>query len=174
MEFIERVSTSGNASVTFTSGGVWADYQDLVLFVKWRSDSGAGYAGGYLYPNGSSSNLSGRAMYSVGSNPIAGSSTNGVVAYLPTQLNDANLFASGYIRLFNINDTSNPLIFGSRVFASNSTNNYDMFEISVHKWSQNTALTSFQLSATGGIADNSTFSLYGLRSGSGGGTITLT
>jgi hypothetical protein len=93
---------------------------------------------------------------------------------LPTQLNDANLFASGYVRLFNINDTSNPLIFGTRVFTSNSTNSYDMFDITVHKWSQNTALTSFQLSCTGGIADNSTFSLYGLRSGSGGGTITLT
>ena len=73
MEFIERVSTSSNASVTFTSGGVWADYQDLVLFVKWRSDSGAGFAGGFLYPNGSSSNLSGRVMFSTGSDQVAAS-----------------------------------------------------------------------------------------------------
>lgn len=174
MEFITKVSTSNNASsVTFNSNGVWASYQDLILFVKMRSDSTSGYAGGRLFPNGISTSLGGMTLYSVGGNPISYTHSNGEIAFLSTSLNDTNLFSTGYIRLPNINDTSNHQIIGSRFFVANSSTNYDTWNISVNRWSQTTALTSFTIEATGGISNNSTFTLYGFRSGSGGGTITV-
>jgi hypothetical protein len=176
MEFIEKVTTSGlsASSVTFNSGGAWADYQDLLVMVKWRIQDSGGGGGGQINLNGSASNLSGTTLYSVGSNPLCYTHNNGEIAFLAGIPADASLYSTGIVRIPNINDTSNNKQFMSRFFTSNSTTSYDRFNISVNKWSQTAAVTSITFKAGYTFTDNSTFALYGLRSGSGGGTINIT
>ena len=77
MEFIEKITASGSAtSVTFTSGGAWTDFQDLLLYVKFRSETTSANGGAQLNLNGSGSNISGTTLYSVGSNPLCYTHTN--------------------------------------------------------------------------------------------------
>lgn len=163
---------SDQASITLTSGGVWANYTDLVLFVSARSASSN--AGGWDMPvtvNGSSANYSGRRLYGTGSS--AGSDTSSTSSWsvpipMPANNQTASTFGNACIYFPNINSSTAKSMSSDGVSENNATGAIQV--IFAGLWNDTAAITSITLSGGGSdLRQYTSATLCGVLKGSSGG-----
>lgn len=147
------VGAGGATSITFSS--IPSTYTDLVCLVSGRG------TGVYLniYPNGSTSNLTGRYLYSSGSSPASGSLNP--IMYLNESGQTANTFSSSQIYIPNYAGST----FKSISVESVQENNATGAQMIIHAglWSSTAAITSLVLTVDqNAISQHTTAYLYGV------------
>jgi len=162
---IEKISVgaAGASSVTF-SGIPQTGYTDLVVKCSVRSDR-ASSLNSYmrLYPNGSSTSITLRALTGNGSS--AGSQTESAAGAYVGEINaitsTASTFSSVDIYLPNYAGSTNKSYSVDAVMENNATTAYSALVADL--WSNTSAITSIQLlDALGNFVQGSTFYLYGV------------
>jgi hypothetical protein len=157
------VGAAGASSVTF-SGIPQTGYTDLVIKCSVRSDR-ASSLNSYmrLYPNGSSTGITLRALTGNGSS--AGSQTESAAGAYVGEINaitsTASTFSSIDIYLPNYAGSTNKSYSVDAVMENNATTAYAALVADL--WSNTSAITSLQLlDALGNFVQGSTFYLYGV------------
>ena len=163
-ELIEA-QTLGSAASSFTFSSIPGTYTDLVIKCSVRSNRALN-PNSYmrLYPNGSSSSITLRAVTGNGSS--AGSQTESAAGAYVGEINastsTANTFSSVEIYLPNYAGSANKSYSVDAVSENNSTTAYAVLVADL--WSNTSAITSIQLNdALGNFVANSTFYLYGIK-----------
>jgi hypothetical protein len=156
------VGAAGASSITFTS--IPQTYTDLVIKCSVRSDR-ASSINSYmrLYPNGSSSSITLRAL--VGSGSAASSQTESAASAYVGEINastsTSSTFSSVDIYLPNYAGSTNKSYSVDSVMENNATTAYAALVADL--WSNTTAISSIQLvDALGNFVQYSTFYLYGV------------
>jgi len=157
------VGAAGASSVTF-SGIPQTGYTDLVVKCSVRSDR-ASSLNSYmrLYPNGSSTSITLRALTGNGSS--VGSQTESAAGAYVGEINaitsTASTFSSVDIYLPNYAGSTNKSYSVDAVMENNATTAYSTLVADL--WSNTSAITSIQLlDALGNFVQGSTFYLYGV------------
>jgi len=157
------VGAAGASSVTF-SGIPQTGYTDLVVKCSVRSDRTSSLNSYMrLYPNGSSTSITLRALTGNGSS--AGSQTESAAGAYVGEINaitsTASTFSSVDIYLPNYTGSTNKSYSVDAVMENNATTAYASLVADL--WSNTSAITSIQLNdALGNFVANSTFYLYGV------------
>lgn len=157
--------SSSIASVTLGNGGtIPQSFKTLKLVISSRTTTGAaGWADVTIKPNGSASNLTDRFVYGSGSGTASSTGTTWV-GWSVSNGSTANTFSSNEITFPNYSSSSNKPISIDAVTEQNATAALQIMHAGL--WSNSAAITSLQLTSSGGtdsFAAGSTFTLYGLR-----------
>ena len=147
------VGAGGATSITFSS--IPSTYTDLVCLVSGRG------TGVYLniYPNGSTSNLSGRYLYANGSSAASGSLNP--IMYLDESTQTANTFSSSQIYIPNYAGSTYKSISVESVQENNATGAQMIIHAGL--WSSTAAITSLVLTVDqNAISQYTTAYLYGV------------
>lgn len=177
-----EVPSGAPTLVEFNSGGVWADYTDLVIQTSVRTTydrSGTGYLDLQVKFNDSASGYSARHLVGNSSTTYSVGNSNVALLNLYT-VNDtattANTFSNGTLYLPNINSSNTKSASLDGIFENNSsTAEYANQYISAGLWSGTDPITklSFLMQMAGtnyGFAQGSSFTIYGVLAGSDGTT----
>ena len=153
---------SSQTNVEFTGLGVYAaSFQDLVLLVSVRSDSGSDYSMNLQF-NGSSSDLANIRIYGNGSVTTSYTGSD-IIFYQNRQTSTSNTFGNIQIYISDFAKNKNKAIFADNVGENMGTGS-DM-SLMGGSWSQTAAITSIKLLANAGnFVTNSSFYLYGVKS----------
>jgi len=171
IEHIE-VGSGGAASVTFTSGGVFANYTDLMLVSSTRtgSVSVSTYIDIYLNTDTSAGNYVNRTLEGNGSSASSESRTQDYEVFFGNGSNaTANTFSNAVIYLPNINSSAYKSISTDSVTENNGTTGGQLLVAAI--WNDTAAITSIELKpAVDSWVQYSSFTLYGITAGSDGTT----
>lgn len=163
----QTVGAGGTALLTFSS--IPQTFTDLMLLCSVRNEANSPEVN--IYFNGSNTNLTSRQLYGTGSGVAAndlGSQLNTYGGAVPSAYT-ANTFSSTQVYIPNYTSSANKSIAIDAVLENNSTSTY--LSLVAGLWSSTAAITSLSYLVGGGdIAQNSTFSLYGILKASGGAT----
>ena len=153
------VGAGGVGSVTFSS--IPQTYTDLVIKVSVRTN----YAGlndfMYVYPNGSGSNGTRRALYGTGSAAGSENAANIRLDYFSAATATANTFGSGEVYVPNYTSSNYKSFMLDGVAEGNDTGMF--MDMTAGLWSVTSAITSLTFSQGNGTFNQySTFTLYGI------------
>lgn len=170
MELIQTTSVGagGASSITFTS--IPATYTDLWLMVNVRSGSNNDTL--FLRVNGSTASTTSAYMEGNGASVSSGSSTTNTFVRFGTITSaaSADTFSSARAYLPNYTSSANKTVTTDYVSENNNTTAYQTLVAGVFPITD--AITSLTISNTGGsLAAYSSASLYGVKNGSGGATV---
>ena len=163
IEHYEVTNAAGDASVLLDN--IPQTYTDLLVLVSARNTVVADEF--YIYPNSDTSNLSYRLLRSNGSTVISAA----VNRFYPTVSSDtANTFANGQVYIPNYTASQAKNFSLDSVSENNGTTAYASIQATL--WNDTTAISSllFQINS-GNIAQYSSFTLYGIKSGTDGTTV---
>lgn len=164
----QTVGAGGTALLTFSS--IPQTFTDLMLICSVRNEANSPEVN--IYFNGANSNLTSRQLYGNGSSAASnnlGAQLNTYGGAVPSAYT-ANTFSSTQIYVPNYTSANYKSVSIDAVLENNSTSTY--LSIVAGLWSSTAAITSLSYLVGGGdIAENSTFSLYGITKGSGGATV---
>ena len=169
IEHIE-VGSGGVASITFTSGGNWTAYTDLLLVCSFKSTTTSSY-NGVLRINGTTgTNYTQRVLLGNGSSPDTASATSlDYFRYFYQSLSSDSGFGNAQFYLPNINSSAYKSISADSVSENNGTTAYAA--IAAGLFPDTSAITSLQIGiVSGNIAEYSSATLYGITAGSDGTT----
>jgi hypothetical protein len=153
------VGAAGASTVTF-SGIPQTGYTDLVVKASARL-SGTGTPGWGIYFNGSTSNLTARALYGDGSNAYSFSSASPYTVTVNTSSQTANTFTNTEWYVPNYTSSNFKSFSADNVMENNATQAYQ--DLAAPLWSQTTAITSITVApSSSAFAQFSTFYLYGV------------
>ena len=160
IEHIE-VGSGGAASITFSS--IPADYDDLYLVCSLRSDTNPET---FLYPNGSTSNLSGRFLRGSGS----GADSAALLRWYSNYSSQtANTFANMTAYFPNYAGSTAKSYSADSVNENNATLAYQT--INAGLWNDTTPISSLTIDlSSGNFVQYSSATLYGITAGSDGST----
>lgn len=159
------VGSGGAANIEFTS--IPATYTDLKVVVSARNVA-ANVAGGvWLYPNGSSANMTARVLFGTGS--VIGSTTDTKIwGYTNSANSTSSTFGNIEFYIPNYTSSNNKSISVDGVMENNATEGRQ--NLSAGLWSITSAITSITLesfnnstSAVANFAEHSTAYLYGIK-----------
>ena len=159
---IEKISVgaAGASSVTF-SGIPQTGYTDLVVKLTARTTYAELNEAINVYPNGSGSNGTRRALYGTGSAAASESASNIRLDYLSGNTATANTFGTGEIYIPNYTSSNFKSMSMEAVAEGNTTGMF--MAMTAGLWSSTSAITSLQLSPLNGtFLQHSTFYLYGV------------
>lgn len=162
------VGSGGAASIDFTS--IAGTYTDLYMVLSVRT-SGATIGNSTLIRfNGSSSNLTYRQLQGNGASAASYTATDGETGFTAAASSTSNTFANNSIYIPNYAGSTNKSFSADTVTENNATTAYQ--GIYAGLWSNTAAITSISLiPASGTFVQYSTASLYGIKSGSGGASV---
>ena len=159
IEHIE-VGSGGAASITFTS--IPQTYTDLYLVCSLRSATTA--AETFLYPNGSTSNLSARFLRGSGS----GADSSAVLRwYSSYSTQTANTFSNMTAYFPNYAGSTAKSYSADSVAENNATLAFQT--INAGLWNDTTPISSLTIDISGDFVQYSSATLYGITAGSSGG-----
>jgi hypothetical protein len=154
------VGAAGASSVTF-SGIPQTGYTDLVVKLTARTTYAELNEAINVYPNGSGSNGTRRALYGTGSAAASESASNIRLDYLSGNTATANTFGTGEIYIPNYTSSNFKSMSMEAVAEGNTTGMF--MAMTAGLWSSTSAITSLQLSPLNGtFLQHSTFYLYGV------------
>ena len=156
------VGSGGASSIDFTS--IPQTYTDLCIKLSARGTGTSNtWTQGVLYPNGSSSNLSYRAVYGVFGTTTGSETGTGGGAWFGTTVNNtANTFATNEIYIPNYTSSAYKSYSTDSATENNATSNYMALIASL--WSSTAAITSIELKfPTVDFVQYSTATLYGIK-----------
>lgn len=159
---LEKISVgaAGASSVTFSSIPQ-TGYTDLVVKVSTRTTYAGEPESIYIYPNGSGSNGTRRALYGTGSAAGSDSASNIRLDYLNGNTSTSNTFGTGEIYIPNYTSSNYKSMSMEAVSENNGSAAYQ--GMSAGLWSNTAAITSLQLTPlNGNFMQYSTFYLYGV------------
>jgi hypothetical protein len=159
------VGSGGAANIEFTS--IPATYTDLKVVVSARNVA-ANVAGGvWLYPNGSSANMTGRILAGTGSAAVSGTDTK-VYGYTNSANSTSSTFGNIEFYIPNYTSSNNKSISVDSVMENNATEGRQGLMAGL--WSITSAISSITLesfnnstSAVANFAEHSTAYLYGIK-----------
>lgn len=152
------VGSGGAANIEFTS--IPGTFDDLELLWTMRQNSGAD-TGAYLSLNGSTSNFSGRYLYSDGVS-ISSASLARYVGSCPGTEKTANTFASSKLYIPNYTGNTNKSFSVDNVDENNGAAANSNFIAGL--WSNTAAITSITITpGSGSLVQYSTAYLYGIK-----------
>ena len=152
------VGSGGASTIEFTS--IPATYTDLAISVSARETSGASGVA-YVKPNGSTSNLSRRILYGLGSSNGSGTGTDWAF-YINKSDSTASTFGNTLIYIPNYTSSNNKTASIDSVNENNATSAFML--LGANLWSNTSSITSITLSADGGsFAQYSSATLYGIK-----------
>jgi hypothetical protein len=164
------VGAGGAASIDFTS--IPATYTDLLVVFSARTNRASLSFDNVLVKfNGLSANFTERSLYGTGDSGAFSASGSGGLMYFDGAGATANTFGNGQFYIPNYAGSTNKSYSGDSVTETNAAQTY--MSIVAGLWSQTAAITSISLSSNNAatIQQYSTASLYGIKSGSGGATV---
>lgn len=177
MTLIEHIEVDpAVTSVTFTDGGAWSGYTDLLIKLSIRTtDNGAAELLRVQF-NGSTSNYSARQLFGGGSGTPStdtyASAFNAIcIASAQGDLPTANTFGSGDIYIPNFASSEYKSLSADIVSENNGTTATQ--GIAAGLWSDTSAITSITLIGQTGTTNfkvGSSFTLFGITAGSDGTT----
>lgn len=166
-----NVGSGGVASIDFST--IPSTYNDLLLIVSARSDSGTTTRVLSATLNSSYSSYTDRLLSSTGS---SATTTANIASYgsiyggaIPAATSTSNIFSNTSFYFPNYLENSHKLIFVEVAQENNSTSSQTAYISS--KWSNTSAITSILLTTSGNFVQNTVASLYGILKGSGGATV---
>lgn len=176
MQVIEHIEVPSNqTSITFTDGGAWAGYTDLLIKYSSRTTDGGGSELLRIQFNGSTTSYSARQLWGDGTNVNSNtyaSAYNAIVAV--NQQGDgatANTFGNCDIYIPNFASSNNKSVSVDIVTENNATSAIQ--GLAAGLWSNTAAITSITLTTQFGTTDIKQYSsatLYGITAGSDGVT----
>jgi hypothetical protein len=159
------VGAAGASSVTF-SGIPQTGYTDLVVKISARNDASNVAGGVWLYPNGSSANMTGRILAGTGSVAVSGTDTK-VYGYTNSANSTASTFGNIEFLIPNYTSSNYKSISVDAVMENNATEGRQGLMAGL--WSITSAITSLEFqtfnnstSAAANFVSGSTFYLYGV------------
>ena len=161
MTVIEHIELDASqSSITFTS--IAADYTDLLLVCSLRSDANAET---FLYPNGSTSNLSARFLRGSGS----GADSDDVLRWYSNPSSyTANTFSNMTAYFPNYAGSTAKSYSADSVTENNAT--ASLQTINAGLWNDTTPISSLTIDlSNGNFVQYSSATLYGITAGSSGG-----
>lgn len=157
-------STVGSGGVSYVEfASISASYTDLKLVGSARSDRSDSYISYItLLPNASSSSLSAKRLYGLGSTAYSDSPT-ALYAETPTATCTSNTFSNFEIYISNYNSSNNKSFSIDAVMENNSSTD-NQNSLSAGLRSNTAAITSLRLEIAGAFnfVQYSTFYLYGI------------
>lgn len=154
------VGSGGIPSVAFLN--IPQTYTDLILKMSVRTDSSARYGVGFIRPNASTTNLSGRVLEGIGS--AANSYTEVVWRFEPDGgIATASTFGNAEVYIPNYT-SSNYKSASADTVSENNQIAADMY-LKAWLWSNTAPITSLDIVANTGqtFDQHSTFHLYGIK-----------
>ena len=145
------VGAGGAASIDFTS--IPNTYTDLCVLYSVRGNTLEGI---YVQFNSSTSNFTGRYIYSDAGTPVSGI----LARYLGSINNSANSFTNGSLYITNYAASTNKAFSIDEVYDQPTTAGNMNFTSGL--WSSSSAITSIKIEAAGGLTQHSTAYLYGV------------
>ena len=162
IEHIE-VGSGGASSIEFTS--ISSEFTDLYLVCSVRNDSSNLTFD--INPNGSTTNKTRINLQGSGSSVSSASGTD-ITPLQSSNSYTANTFASTFVYIPNYASSNNKSISIDTVTENNGTTSYQRLQAAL--WSDTTAISSLECSTASNFAQFSSFTLYGVSSGSDGTT----
>jgi hypothetical protein len=145
------VGSGGASSIDFTS--IPATYTDLCVFYSLRGNS---LEGVYVQFNSSTTNFTGRYIYS-----DASTVSSGILArYIGSINSSASTFTNGSLYIANYAGTNNKSFSVDEVYGQPTT--AGNLNLIAGLWSSSSAITSIRLEASAGFTQHSTAYLYGV------------
>ena len=154
------VGAAGASSVTFNSIPQ-TGYTDLLVKVSVRTNYAGLNDSVFIYPNGSGSNGTRRALYGTGSAAGSENAANIRLDYLSGNTATSNTFGSGELYIPNYTSSNYKSMSMEGVAEGNTTGMF--MAMTAGLWSSTSAITSLQLTPlNGSFMQYSTFYLYGV------------
>lgn len=152
------VGSGGAANIEFVS--IPQTYTDLAILVSGRGTGSGENRVIYIYPNGSSSNMTARVLYSDGSGV---GSANFTDVYINGALSTSNTFGNLSIYIPNYTSSSNKGISADMAMENDATISYLMLHSLL--WSDTSPITSLTLEVAGAdtFVQHSNATLYGIK-----------
>jgi len=169
MELIETLELASSASsITFSS--IPQTYTDLKLLISARTDASGTGAAVNLRPNASTSNGSFIQLFGSGSSTGSASGSSVRAASVSGASATSSTFGNSFCYISNYTSSSAKSFSTDTVLENNATEAFQ--EIYASLWNDTSAITSLTavLALGGNFVSGSTFSLYGITSGSDGTT----
>lgn len=157
------VGSGGASNITFSS--IPQTYTDLLVKISARTDrSGFTYDNIVIYPNGSSSSLSGIYLLGYGSGVVSATDTGGLgAAGADGASATANTFSNGEIYFPNYTSSNYKSFSTDAVLENNGTDGRQGLTASL--WSNTSAITSLEIRPSSGpnFVQYTTATLYGIK-----------
>jgi hypothetical protein len=156
------VGSGGAASIDFNS--IPQTYTDLVVKISARTDNNAGqpWAGLRMAINGSTANLTFRALYGNGSSASSGSGTNAEPGLASSSAATATTFGNSEFYITNYSGSTNKSFSADGVQENNAATALIAFDANL--WSNTAAITSLSITSQNSwnFVQYSTAYLYGV------------
>lgn len=169
IEHIEVTNAAGETSVLLDS--IPQDYDDLLVLCSLRTTiNGGGWHDILVLPNASTADGTSRILYGNGSSATSFSESR-INLRVSDASNTANTFGNGSIYIPNYASSNAKSVSMDGVTENNATAAHPAITASL--WNNASAITSLQFQSTdpsGKIVQYSSFTLYGITSGSDGTT----
>jgi hypothetical protein len=171
MTLISTITVSGGAGrIDFTN--IPQTFTDLVLKISGRGSGTSGVFSEFgIFLNDSSTSYSGKLLYGFGTSVASQNQAAGYINYyVPNSSTTSNTFGSGEVYFPNYTSSANKSLSIDYVTENNATD--ATMGIAAHLWSNTAAITKISIaSGVVSLLNTSTASLYGIKRGSGGATV---
>jgi len=153
------VGSGGASNIEFTN--IPQTYTDLAILLSGRGTGSGENRVVYIYPNGSSSNMSSKDIF--GDNSSVGTGSFNGQVYINGALSTSNVFGNALIYITNYTSSNNKSMSGDVVIENNAALAYRF--LSAFLWSNSSAITSLTLEVDGTdtFVQYSTATLYGIK-----------
>jgi hypothetical protein len=177
MELITSVTVGagGTSSVTLpVTGTIPQTYTDLVVKISARNDASVLTGGVWIYPNGSSADMTSRILAGTGSAALHTTDTK-LWGYVNSASSTSNTFSNLEVYIPNYTSSAHKTFSIDSVMENNATEG--RHNLSAGLWSVTSAITSLEFqtfnnsnSASANFVEGSTFYLYGISNVAAGTT----
>lgn len=171
MELIQTITLNNSTTASFDFNSIPDIYDDLLMTLSGRGTIAQNNIMTVLYINGNTSNGIWRQLFGTGT----GVSYNGVSGYIdaiaiPAASSTSNTFGSGTILIPGYKSSVAKTLSMDYVTENNGSDAIQA--IRAVYWNSTAAITQLGLAiAAGNYVQNTTASLYGMKRGSGGATV---
>lgn len=174
---IQTITVSGTTTTSVTFSNIPQSYTDLKLVVSARVDNNAGqtWAGLRVAINGSTANMSYKALYGNGSNVAGGNTTITEPGVAASSSATTGVFGTSECTFYNYTSGYH------KSFVAQGMNEHNgaqaLIALTTNLWAQTAAITQLTITAQNSawnFVAGSTFTLYGVSNGvkATGGTVT--
>lgn len=169
MELIATTTVGAGGATSIDLTSIPSTFTDLVLLLSARASGSDGTLA--MTFNGVTTGYSYRWLYADGSTPGSNSGSTYYFGRISNSSNTASTFANQIITIPNYSGAANKTLTADAVSENNGTS--ALQTLIAGSWANTAAITSISMTVPFGtsFAQHSTASLYGIKKGSGGATV---